>query len=30
MLSGDKYFLIHPYSDASEVFPLIDKILGHD
>jgi len=30
MLSGDSYFHIHPYSDASEVFPMIDKILGHD
>ena len=30
MLSGDSYFHIHPYSDASEVFPMIDKILGYE
>lgn len=30
MLSGDSYFHIHSYSDASEVFPMIDKILGYE
>lgn len=30
MLSGDKAFHVHPYTDANEVFPMIDKILGND
>ena len=30
MLSGNKAFQIHPYSDAKEIFPLLDKILNND
>ena len=30
MLSGNKYFQLHPYSDAKEVFPELDKILSND
>ena len=27
MLTGDKYFHIHPYSNEEEIFPLLDSIL---
>ena len=27
MLSGDKYFRIHPYEEESEIYPVIDSIL---
>jgi nucleoside 2-deoxyribosyltransferase len=27
MLSGDKYFHIHPYSNEEEIYPVIDSIL---
>ncbi len=27
MLSGDKYFKIHPYSFEDEIYPLLDSIL---
>lgn len=30
MLSGNGNFQIHPYLDASEVFPVLDMILKHD
>ena len=30
MLTGDRYFHIHPYSDPEELFPAIDEILRHD
>ena len=29
MLSGDKYFSIHPSSAEDEIYPIIDKILEH-
>ena len=28
MLSGDGYFHIHPYSDPSEIYPLLDVLLS--
>lgn len=28
MLTGNPYFHIHPYSDESEIYPLIDAILN--
>ena len=28
MLTGDKYFHIHPYSAEEEIYPLLDAILG--
>ena len=27
MLSGDKYFHIHPYSNEEEIYPVIDSII---
>lgn len=30
MLSGNCNFQIHPYSDTSEIFPVLDKILKND
>lgn len=28
MLTGDKYFHIHPYSSEDEIYPIIDSILN--
>ena len=28
MLTGDSYYHIHPYSSPTEIFPVIDTILG--
>ena len=30
MLSGNKIFQLHPYSDANDIFPELDKILNND
>ena len=30
MISGNKYFLLHPYREEGEIYPIIDIILGHD
>ena len=30
MLTGDEYFSIHPYSDAEEIFPVLDRILDRE
>jgi len=30
MLSGNKAFHLHPYSDANDIFPELDKILNND
>lgn len=27
MLSGDKYFHIHPYSSENEIYPILDSVL---
>jgi len=29
MLTGNPYFIIHPYTDEAEIYPAIDEILGH-
>lgn len=28
MLSGNKYFQLHPYRDETDIYPIIDSILG--
>lgn len=28
MLMGDGYFIIHPYADESEIYPILDRILS--
>lgn len=30
MLTGNPYFHIHPYRDEQEIYPVLDRILGHD
>ena len=30
MLTGDKYFRIHPYASEEEIWPMLDNIIGRD
>lgn len=30
MITGDPYFLVHPYAEETEIYPIIDSILGNE